>query len=583
LIDFLRNKTIMTEARDFRNKIFKAALAGDIAALETAIHHQVEQHDASPAQIFEFHDGKKRSALHLLCQSKENGTNDILEFVLNQKEWFPDDAILQNALKQKDINGQTPLMLAAQLSDPSLARRRVLRLLSKFPSLGLARSKAGATALHYAAAAGATPETIRALHESAKVAIHTFATKGGTPLHWALVRSHHDNRGDRESSVLSAVVDALLKCGADVNAHQWRTGTEHTTKNYAVPPPILMAISARNDVACNRLLQCNDIDTKLPFPGENNLLHLLAVSDMSKSLRTLLEKMNGDDERQQALTKTNEDMMTPLEVAAKEGTIECVRLLLGAVNTTNPSDDDAKAFIDAWKIKTKETPSAYRPQLPETSAGFEAEVQQKAIAVLGEPDVSNDKIQQATDLKTQGNKFFANKQWDAACTFYTQSIECNPKEAAVYSNRSSCHLKLDRPLDALADAVMARNLKPDWSKACYRQAVARLALERYEEAAMAAYTGLEIDPDNKELQKLLAKCVSRGREAAKASKPPAQPSMDPNDPGVIDRLVRRRYKELRAEGKPIAEAMQQAREELHPSSNNELDAGAQVAAMMGMI
>jgi hypothetical protein len=29
--------------------------------------------------------------------------------------------------------------------------------------------------------------------------------------------------------------------------------------------------------------------------------------------------------------------------------------------------------------------------------------------------------------------------------------------------------------------------------------------------------------------------------------------------------------------------MQQAREELHPSSNNELDAGAQVAAMMGMI
>jgi hypothetical protein len=59
--------------------------------------------------------------------------------------------------------------------------------------------------------------------------------------------------------------------------------------------------------------------------------------------------------------------------------------------------------------------------------------------------------------------------------------------------------------------------------------------------------------------------------------------MDPNDPGVIDRLVRRRYKELRAEGKPIAEAMQQAREELHPSSNNELDAGAQVAAMMGMI
>lgn len=34
---------------------------------------------------------------------------------------------------------------------------------------------------------------------------------------------------------------------------------------------------------------------------------------------------------------------------------------------------------------------------------------------------------------------------------------------------------------------VCRRLKPDWQKACYRMAVARLALGRYEDAALAAW------------------------------------------------------------------------------------------------
>ncbi|KAL3893729.1 MAG: hypothetical protein SGARI_007975, partial [Bacillariaceae sp.] len=114
----------MAEAQDFRNKFFKAALAGDAAALESTINTQVEKHQASPAQMFtELYDGKKRSALHLMCQAPkgDDEEQDILEFALNKTEWFPDDG--EAALKLKDTNGLTPLMIAAQAPDPFLAQR----------------------------------------------------------------------------------------------------------------------------------------------------------------------------------------------------------------------------------------------------------------------------------------------------------------------------------------------------------------------------------------------------------------------------------------------------------------------------
>jgi len=65
---------------------------------------------------------------------------------------------------------------------------------------------------------------------------------------------------------------------------------------------------------------------------------------------------------------------------------------------------------------------------------------------------------------------------------------------------------------ALEDAVICKALKPDWSKAEYRLAIARLALLRYEDAAMAAWEGVKLSPDSEELQNLLKECVGEGRK-----------------------------------------------------------------------
>jgi tetratricopeptide (TPR) repeat protein len=101
-----------------------------------------------------------------------------------------------------------------------------------------------------------------------------------------------------------------------------------------------------------------------------------------------------------------------------------------------------------------------------------------------------------------------------------QAIALNGREAVFWSNRASCYMKLGQYEEALADAEMARALKsvghvgltwrcvapglrsvrvgegwgadvfvlwwvggwvlhrPDWPKACYRMAEARLALRR---------------------------------------------------------------------------------------------------------
>ena len=50
------------------------------------------------------------------------------------------------------------------------------------------------------------------------------------------------------------------------------------------------------------------------------------------------------------------------------------------------------------------------------------------------------------------------------------------------------------------------------AKACYRLASARLALDMFDDAALAAFEGCKIESDNQELKKLLNKCVELGRQ-----------------------------------------------------------------------
>ena len=153
----------------------------------------------------------------------------------------------------------------------------------------------------------------------------------------------------------------------------------------------------------------------------------------------------------------------------------------------------------------------------------------------------------ANQRKNSGNKKFASKDWDGAYEDYSQAIEVNYHDATFYSNRSACLIQMNRPEEALVDAISARTLRPDWSKACYRMAVSILAIadadaetdldagtdmecddevendnvtsedkeDLFQTAAMVIWDGLLLDPKNADLKILLRRCAKSGRRQAR--------------------------------------------------------------------
>jgi tetratricopeptide (TPR) repeat protein len=280
------------------------------------------------------------------------------------------------------------------------------------------------------------------------------------------------------------------------------------------------------------LLQCDDIDIHVTIPGNNTLLHLLAKSNLKAALETLIEKLNSVHcDFSYYLLYKNDNGLTPLEVAAKEKNEECVRILMAASTDESVSDSEVTEYIKGYHLNFKKSSEVHlesKPtsesepllNLPKPCNELEVKAQQSALAMLSSNPIVVSKMdaKAAVVLKDKGNQHFAKKEWESAYNFYTQAIKLNPQEAAFYSNRSSCLVNLSRPQEALEDAVVARNLRPDWSKACYRLAVARMALGYYQEAAMACWEGLQLDPKSKELKSLLQKCVVQGRESFRKEK-----------------------------------------------------------------
>jgi tetratricopeptide (TPR) repeat protein len=251
------------------------------------------------------------------------------------------------------------------------------------------------------------------------------------------------------------------------------------------------------------------------LPGKISVYHVAADMNMVGTLALLLERADKDT----VLKMQNVQGYSPLDVASREGHVGCVLLLLP---DENPTEEAARQYIEKAKAKKGDdcsVPSA--PPVVESSVKdggdnsdpVEVRAQKEATSIAASASkVTEDSKQKAQELKATGNSYFVKKDWDHALEFYTQAIESDPTDATFFSNRSACHLHLEKREEALFDAVVARHLRPEWPKAAYRMAVARLELGRFEDAAMSAWEGLQQDQENEELKLLLQKCVKKGRK-----------------------------------------------------------------------
>ncbi|GBG31337.1 Kelch domain-containing protein 1 [Hondaea fermentalgiana] len=109
----------------------------------------------------------------------------------------------------------------------------------------------------------------------------------------------------------------------------------------------------------------------------------------------------------------------------------------------------------------------------------------------------------ANDLRNKGNRKYVSGELDAAHELYAKGIEADGSDARLFGNRSAVRLALDDPQGALQDALAAVRLDSQWGKAYYREAMALIALERYQEAVAPLQSAVELASSEKERDGML--------------------------------------------------------------------------------
>lgn len=185
------------------------------------------------------------------------------------------------------------------------------------------------------------------------------------------------------------------------------------------------------------------------------------------------------------LTPTKENEML-LHTAVKHGNVSSelcfrvVHLLLQKGINPNATDNSGKKALDYITEKF-------------TMTG--------ALLQIYTPNLELD----SNSLKEIGNKYFKNKKYEIACSYYTVGIvvlgrqkENSDLSAHLHGNRCECYIKMKEFDYANKDASIAAEMRPDWYKVHYRLS----KIYRHENVALAyvtlykAYSLLEVDHEN---------------------------------------------------------------------------------------
>lgn len=125
----------------------------------------------------------------------------------------------------------------------------------------------------------------------------------------------------------------------------------------------------------------------------------------------------------------------------------------------------------------------------------------KSLAYEGDPD------EIATNFKNQGNNCYKFKKYKDAIIFYTKGLEVDCRvpaiDSALYLNRAACNLELKNYRRCIEDCKKVLMIDEKNIKACFRSGRAFFAIEKFDEAIKILEYGLSVDPENKDLQKLL--------------------------------------------------------------------------------
>ncbi|KAK9324423.1 hypothetical protein V1517DRAFT_317464 [Lipomyces orientalis] len=140
-------------------------------------------------------------------------------------------------------------------------------------------------------------------------------------------------------------------------------------------------------------------------------------------------------------------------------------------------------------------------------ASAAAEPTKPASAPVGPSEA--DKIK-AEELKSEGNKFVAAKNYSAAIESYTKALALDPTNKIFYSNRAAAYSASGKHDMAVKDAESALEIDERYSKGYSRLGLAKFALGDAEGAMKAYERGIEIEGNGG------SDVMRRGYETAKA-------------------------------------------------------------------
>uniref|UniRef100_A0ACD5ZT12 Uncharacterized protein n=1 Tax=Avena sativa TaxID=4498 RepID=A0ACD5ZT12_AVESA len=262
----------------------------------------------------------------------------------------------------------------------------------------------------------------------------------GTPLHLAAIRGHE------------STVEVLLEHHADVNK----------LVPSCLATPLEAAVYATSAPCVKLLVQAganvNDVN--------NNPLARAASEGLTEVAKCLLEA--GADPN-----RPDECGRMPIELAAVYGTREDVELLFPFTSPIpNVADWSVDGIINHAKMESMQ---------------------------LMDDDMVN---KRKSELKQQGNEAFEKQDYANASVLYTKALRADPSDRRMLANRSRCWLRLGNGEKALKDAIKCKNSNENWAEAHHRYGEALMMLKEYEKACEVLTRGLELDPENDEMDKL---------------------------------------------------------------------------------
>jgi len=457
--------SIALEMREVLKTLLVASHEGNLQGLQKAINDYISTHnDAKVDEIlFDFKDGHGKICAHFAAQSDQI---EILRYLIQ---------VCPQCVDAKDDEGNTPLMTAAQQGKVA-----AINFLLESGANVRESSKSGTTALHFAADAGHV-ELVELLVSAG--ADLNAQSSSGTPLHWSA--------GNNKPNVVAK----LLQFGARVDS-----------KNSSGVTPLIMAAAAQCEESTRLLIEAG-ADTGLILTGNVTILHMCADFGFERAVSKILETETG----LKCATLENSNQLKPIHLAAIAGHRKVVELLMPHSNL--PPHETIDSIMQRGlkmndDMKSEEVIQKVEEPADHTTFEIPSNIE------LNEPRSDEDR-QASERLKKEGNDLFQRKQWELALEKYQEAVKLDGRNHILWSNISACNMELQDYDNALLHAEICKKLNPTWSKAYYRVAVAKLALNRFEDAAFTAWEGVQIDNQNTTLQSLLKKAVDMGKAAHK--------------------------------------------------------------------